>query len=201
VLDPLISMPLPFTPGGLIFDCDGTLADTMPLHYQAWRATLDRAGYPTVFTNEQFYAWAGAPAYEILERLAEQHQVTLELTALTHEKERAYQKLIPQLTPIEPVLAEVRRFSGAVPMAVVSGGMRELVEETLDILGIRDRFEIIIGSGEVTKGKPDPEGMLLAARTLGVAPQSCVVYEDGAAGIEAARRAGMRVVDITKFIG
>lgn len=201
MLDHLIAMPLPFTPGGLIFDCDGTLADTMPLHYRAWRATLDRAGHPTVFTEEQFYAWAGAPAYEILERLAEQHQLTLALAELTHEKEMTYQKLIPQLTPIEPVLAEVRRFHGAVPMAVVSGGMRVLVEETLDILGIRGLFVTIIGSGEVTKGKPDPEGMLTAAAALGVAPSDCVVYEDGPAGLEAARRAGMRAVDITKFIG
>ena len=194
-------MPLPFTPGGLIFDCDGTLADTMPLHYRAWRATLDRAGHPTLFTEKQFYAWAGAPAYEILERLAQQHQVSLALAELTHEKEMTYQKLIPQLTPIEPVLAELARFSGVVPMAVVSGGMRSLVEETLDILGVRERFQIVIGSGDVTKGKPDPEGMLLAARTLGVAPEDCVVYEDGPAGIEAARRAGMRAVDITQFIG
>lgn len=194
-------MPLPFTPKGIIFDCDGTLADTMPLHYRAWRATLDRAGHSEIFTTEQFYAWAGAPAYEILERLAEQHQVSLALAELTHEKEMAYQKLIPQLKPIEPVLAELRRFEGSVPMAVVSGGMRVLVEETLDILGIRECFRIIVGSGEVTKGKPDPEGMLLAAKTLGVAPEDCVVYEDGAAGIEAARRAGMRCVDITQFIG
>lgn len=201
MLDHLISMPLPFTPGGLIFDCDGTLADTMPLHYRAWRATLDRAGHPTLFTEEQFYAWAGAPAYEILERLAQQHQVTLALAELTHEKEMTYQKLIPQLTPIVPVLAELERFSGVVPMAVVSGGMRSLVEETLDILGVRERFQIVIGSGDVTKGKPDPEGMLLAASTLGVAPEDCVVYEDGPAGIEAARRAGMRAVDITRFIG
>jgi HAD superfamily hydrolase (TIGR01509 family) len=201
VLDHLVSMPLPFTPGGLIFDCDGTLADTMPLHYRAWRATLDQAGHPAIFTEEQFYAWAGAPAYEILERLAEQHRVALALAELTHEKEMTYQKLIPLLTPIEPVLAELRRFQGTVPMAVVSGGMKVLVDETLDILGIRACFEIVIGSGEVTKGKPEPEGMLLAARALGIAPEDCVVYEDGPAGIEAARRAGMLAVDITKFIG
>ena len=201
MLDHLISMPLPFTPGGIIFDCDGTLADTMPLHYQAWRATLDRAGHSTMFTQEQFYAWAGAPAYEILEWLSQQHQVTLALAGLTHEKEMTYQKLIPQLTPIEPVLAELRRFYGTVPLAVVSGGMHALVEETLEILGIRDCFVRIIGSEDVTKGKPDPEGMLLAAAALGVAPADCVVYEDGPAGLEAARRAGMRAVDIMKFIG
>ena len=194
-------MPLPFTPKGLIFDCDGTLADTMPLHYRAWRTTLDQAGHPAIFTEEQFYAWAGAPAYEILERLAEQHSASLALAELTHLKEMTYQKLIPQLTPIEPVLAELRRFYGSVPMAVVSGGMKVLVDETLDILGIRACFEIVIGSGDVTKGKPDPEGMLLAARALGIAPEGCVVYEDGPAGIEAARRAGMLAVDITKFIG
>lgn len=194
-------MPLTFTPGGLLFDCDGTLADTMPLHYRAWRATLDRAGHPTLFPEAQFYAWAGTPAYEIFERLSREHGVSLPLAELTHEKEMAYQKLIPELTPIEPVLTEVRRFHGVCPMAVVSGGMRELVEETLDVLGIRSCFSVVVGSGEVERGKPEPDGMLLAAHTLGVEPSVCVVYEDAAAGLEAARRAGMRAVDITKFIG
>ena len=194
-------LPLPFIPGGLLFDCDGTLADTMPLHYRAWRATLDQAGHQTLFPEAQFYAWAGVPAYEILERLSQEHGVTLALAELTHEKEMAYQKLIPELTPIAPVLAEVRRFYGVCPMGVVSGGMRELVEETLDVLGVRACFEVVVGSAEVKRGKPEPEGMLLAARTLGVEPSACVVYEDAAAGIEAARRAGMRAVDITRFIG
>ena len=194
-------LPLPFTPGGLIFDCDGTLADTMPLHYRAWRTTLDRAGYPTLFPESQFYAWAGVPAYEIFERLSQEHGVTLSLAELTHEKEMTYQRLIPELTPIGPVVAEVWRFHGVCPMGVVSGGMRELVEETLDILGIRACFDVVIGSGDVARGKPEPDGMLLAAKALGVEPRTCVVYEDAAAGIEAARRAGMRAVDITQFIG
>ena len=194
-------LPLPFTPGGLLFDCDGTLADTMPLHYRAWRATLDQAGHPILFPEAQFYSWAGVPAYEILERLARDHGVSLPLAELTHAKEMAYQKLIPELTPIAPVLAEVRRFHGVCPMGVVSGGMRELVEETLEVLGVRACFGVVVGSAEVKRGKPEPEGMLLAARILGVEPSACVVYEDAAAGIEAARRAGMRAVDITRFIG
>lgn len=173
----------------------------MPLHYRAWRATLDKAGHPTLFPEAQFYAWAGVPAYEILARLAQEHRVSLALAELTHEKEMAYQKLIPELTPIEPVLAEVRRFHGVCPMGVVSGGMRSLVEETLEVLGIRECFGVVVGSGDVTRGKPEPDGMLLAAKTLGVEPTACVVYEDAAAGIEAARRAGMRAVDITRFIG
>jgi beta-phosphoglucomutase-like phosphatase (HAD superfamily) len=193
----LITMPLLSTPGGLIFDCDGTLADTMPLHYLAWREILDAYTTPGLYFPEtQFYDWGGVSAKEILERLNAAHGLTLDVATITHEKEMSYRKRIPTLTGIAPVLAEVTRFHGVIPMAVVSGGMRELVEESLDVLGIKEKFVAIIGSEDVARSKPDPEGMLKAAQIMGVAPEQCVVYEDAAMGIWAAHRAGMRCVNV-----
>lgn len=193
-------MPLEFTPGAILFDCDGTLADTMPLHYRAWRTTLDALGYPDVFPESQFYAWGGVTATEIIERLNAQHELTLPAAQLAHEKEMCYQTLLPEVTPISAVVAEARRFYGVCPLAVVSGGLKVLVEETLERLGIRELFPVVIGSGEVVHGKPAPDGMLLAATLLGVAPERCVVFEDAPAGLEAARRAGMQAVDVLRYI-
>lgn len=200
-MDHLIAMPLDAVPGAIIFDCDGTLADTMPLHYKAWRQVLDGAGQPTLFPEEQFYAWGGVPAREILIRLNANHGTKLPVDAMTHAKEMAYQTLIPTLTGIEPVLAEARRFHGLCPLGVASGGMRQLVGETLDLLGVAHLFGTVVGSEDVQRGKPEPDIFLLAARNLGVEPERCVVYEDAPAGLEAARRAGMKAVDITKFVG
>jgi beta-phosphoglucomutase-like phosphatase (HAD superfamily) len=197
----LVPMPLASTPGGLIFDCDGTLADTMPLHYLAWREILDAHTTPGLYFPEaQFYAWGGVSAKEILERLNVAHGLTLDVVAITHEKEMSYRKRIPTLTGIAPVLAEVARFHGVIPMAVVSGGMRELVKESLDVLGIKEQFVTVIGSEDVTRSKPDPEGMLKAAQIMGVAAEKCVVYEDAAMGILAAHRAGMQCVNVLEWI-
>jgi beta-phosphoglucomutase-like phosphatase (HAD superfamily) len=200
VLDFLIPMPLEHTPGAILFDCDGTLADTMPLHYKAWRATLDALGHSEIFPEAQFYAWGGVTAKEITERLNAEHALQLPPIETAAAKEQNYLLLLPEVTPIEAVIAEARRFFGRCPLGVVSGGQRELVEETLERLGIRTLFRVVIGSHEVAFGKPAPDGMLLAARLLGVEPTECVVFEDAPAGLEAARRANMKAVDVLRYL-
>ncbi len=200
-MDHLIPMPLDHAPGAILFDCDGTLCDTMPLHYRAWRRILDAAGHPDLFPEPQFYAWGGVCASEILERLNRDHGTEMDVAGLTHAKEMAYRELIPELSGIEPVLAEVRRFHGVVPLAVVSGGMGLVVRESLRILGIEDRFDTIVGSEDSPRSKPAPDPFLIAAERLGVAPERCVVFEDAPAGLEGARLAGMKAVDITRYIG
>lgn len=199
-LSHLVPMPIEFVPAGAIFDCDGTLADTMPLHYVAWRETLDRRGLLDIFPEDQFYAWGGTPAKEILDRLNLLHGLSLDAVAVAHEKEEDYFRLIPQVQPIPVVLEEVRRLRELCPVAVASGGARFVVEETLKILGIADWFGVVTTSDDVVHGKPAPDVFLLAAERLGVLPTACVVYEDAPAGFEAARRAGMRAVDITQYL-
>jgi HAD superfamily hydrolase (TIGR01509 family) len=200
--DHLVPMPLAFTPGGAIFDCDGTLADTMPLHYLAWRETLDSVGAPLpVFPESQFYAWGGVTAKEIVERLNAEHGLSLPPEETATKKEETYRRLIPRVQPIADVVAEARRLHAAgVPLAVASGGRRDLVEETLNVIGVRDLFGPVVGSEDVTHGKPAPDPFLLAAGRMGVAPETCVVYEDAAAGLIAARRAGMRAVNILLYV-
>jgi HAD superfamily hydrolase (TIGR01509 family) len=196
----LLDFPLPSIPRAAIFDCDGTLADTMPLHYGAWRETLDALGHPAVFPEEQFYAWGGVTAREIAQRLNTIHGIDLDPDGVAHAKEMLYRKLIPTVKPIEKVVAEARRYYGNCPIAVASGGMRVLVQETLDTIGVSDLFEIVVGSEDVIEGKPSPEVFLTAAARLGVEAADCVVFEDAPAGLEAARRAGMQAVNILNFI-
>jgi beta-phosphoglucomutase family hydrolase len=190
----LITLPYDWLPGAAIFDCDGTLADTMPLHYQAWCDSLAPHGCP--FPEELFYEWGGVTTREIVTRLNARFGHALDPDAFTHTKEQVYARLIPQVGPVAAVIAEVERLHGRCPLAVASGGLRHLIEQTLRTIGIRDRFEVIVTSEDVQRGKPEPDTFLLAAERMGVAPSECVVYEDAPSGLEAARRAGMRAIDV-----
>lgn len=196
-----LPLPVPELPAAAIFDCDGTLVDTMPLHYVAWRETLDGLGHPHVFPETQFYEWGGTPAQEIIERLNVRHGLSL----LPHEtataKEDNYGRLIPDVKPIGIVVAEARRlFAAGVPLAVASGGRRDMVEASLAAAGIHDLFPVVVGSEDVPRGKPEPDVFLRAAELLGVEATVCVVYEDAPNGLLAGYRAGMRVVDVTRFL-
>ncbi|MBC8142677.1 MAG: HAD family phosphatase [Armatimonadetes bacterium] len=194
-------MPLAELPAAAIFDCDGTLVDTMPTHFRAWRETLDAAGHPTIFPETQFYEWAGTTATAITERLNEIHGLALHPESTAAAKEELFATLLVGVEPVAPVVAEARRlFALGVPLAVASGGWRAVVDESLRAIGIRDLFVGIVGSEDVTHGKPAPEVFLRAAELLNTAPEKCVVFEDAAGGILAAHRAGMKCVDITKFL-
>jgi HAD superfamily hydrolase (TIGR01509 family) len=175
-----------------IFDCDGTIADTMPLHYEAWGEALGEHAH--VFTREMHYGWGGMPNHAIVEKLNREFGLTLDPGVVIPRKEQGYLDRVHRVQPVEPVVDLVRQFHGTAPMAVASGGHRDLVESTLAALEIRHLFSVVVTSGDYQKGKPDPEPFLLAAEKMGVAPGACLVFEDTPTGIEAARRAGMRYV-------
>lgn len=179
--------------GGYIFDCDGTLADTMPLHYRAWRRMVEENGGQ--FPEELFYSLGGVPTEVIIERLRDEHGLRADdVPALAHLKEEYYAELIAEVQPIEPVLDVARRIHSTVPMAVASGGYRRYVEMTLDAIGIRHLFDAVVCAEDYTRGKPFPDPFLEAARRLKVAPEDCVVFEDSPGGVQAAEAAGMHCV-------
>jgi HAD superfamily hydrolase (TIGR01509 family) len=193
-----VPMPLSFVPAAAIFDCDGTLADTMPLHYRAWREILNARGCP--FPEEQFYAWGGVTALEVIERLNREHGLSIPPRETAEIKEALYARLLPEAAPIPVIVAEARRLHSLCPLAVASGGMRYLVEQTLDGMGIRGLFGAVTTADDVPRGKPAPDVFLLAAERLAVDPARCVVYEDGPAGMDAGRAAGMQVVDVRPYV-
>jgi beta-phosphoglucomutase-like phosphatase (HAD superfamily) len=178
----------------LIFDCDGTLADTMPAHYRAWLEILRPYGIP--FPEDRFYSLGGMPTDKILEKLFAEADKVPDLALLTRRKEEAFVGQIAEIRPIEKVVAVARQGRGRVPMAVASGGHRALVEMTLRHIAILDWFPVIVAAEDTVKHKPEPDVFLEAARRLEVSPSVCTVYEDTDLGIEAARRAGMLWVDV-----
>jgi HAD superfamily hydrolase (TIGR01509 family) len=181
----------------LIFDCDGTLADTMPAHYLAWVEILRPHG--VTFPEARFYAMGGMPTGKILETLFAEVGKVPDVEALTRQKEQAFIAKAGNIRPIDKVVDIARRARGHTPMAVASGGHRHMVEMTLRQLGILDWFPVLVAAEDTARHKPEPDVFLEAARRLGVAPEHCTVYEDTDLGIEAARRAGMRWVDVRRL--
>lgn len=181
----------------LLFDCDGTLADTMPAHYRAWLAVTTSHGI--AFDEDRFYGLGGRPTRDILAGLAAEAGVALDLEAGVAAKEAAFLAQLDRVAPIDPVIDVVLRSRGRVPMAVVTGGHHAVCGRILAHLGIAEAFTTVVASEDTTRHKPEPEPFLEAARRLGARPGRCVVWEDSDLGIEAARRAGMEWIDVRAF--
>ena len=182
---------------GLVFDCDGTLADTMPAHYRAWTAMLGRHGIP--FSEKRFYELGGVPTAQIIRILSAETGVPVtDVDAMVVEKETAFLAHLHAVQPLEAVVAVAAAYRGRLPMAVASGGYRETITRTLAQLGVRDWFDATVTAEDTARHKPEPDVFLEAARRLGVPPEACVVFEDTDIGLEAARRAGMASVDVRR---
>jgi len=186
------------TPGvkGLIFDLDGTLANTMTWHYQAWKKACLRFGIEmdTAFLQ----AHTGAPGWKIAEDIIEVSGMSGKVSPeeIMNLKLDEFTSIQHNVTPIEPVTALVQRYYGKLPMSVGTGGHREAVERTLEVVGLRQYFDIIVTANDVKMHKPHPETFLRCAELMNVEPAYCEVFEDGDLGIEAARRAGMKATDV-----
>lgn len=177
-----------------LFDCDGTVADSMPLHYQAWKKALGE--WNCEFEEKLFYAWGGMPVAEIISTLNQRHGLNMPVETVERRKEELYFELLPQLHSVPAVLEHIVAEYGRVPFAVVSGSTRESVTASLIALNLLDRFDTIVCAGDYTKSKPDPEAFLLAAAKLRVDPKACLVFEDTDMGIQAATAAGMASVKV-----
>ena len=180
-----------------LFDCDGTIADSMPLHFIAWQKALapwKLAPWKVEFSEELFYAWAGVPTASIVDRLNKQFMMELPIKEIVNSREQFYFELLPEIKARPEVVEVISSQYGKLPMAVVSGSPRDSVLKTLRTLNLLNYFDVIICAEDVPFGKPHPDCFLLAASKLKVPPQDCLVFEDGAAGIQAARSAGMAFV-------
>ncbi len=184
-------------PRGIIFDCDGTLADTMPLHWRAWQAIAARHGLR--LAQDRFYSLGGVPARDILKLLSVEQGVALDPLAVAREKEAEYLPLIAQVEPINAVVGVARQHYGKIPLAVASGGTRRIIEDVLEHLDILQLFQAIVTSEDVVNQKPSPDIFLEAARRIGVLPQFCRAYEDTELGMQAIRAAGMEAVDVREL--
>lgn len=177
---------------GFIFDCDGTLVDSMPLHYEAWTASLKQHNAPFEFTEEFFYSRAGVREQDVVIELNAQFGSTVDPESVAGIKAEMFLNIIPQVKAIAPVAEFARSIAGKYPMAVASGSEEHIVRGCLEANGLLELFPIIVTPAYVKRGKPAPDMFLLAAEKMGVDPKECLVLEDGQPGIQAAEAAGMQ---------
>jgi HAD superfamily hydrolase (TIGR01509 family) len=177
-----------------LFDCDGTIVDSMPIHYLAWRRVLEPYGFD--LSEDQFYAYGGRVAADAIAEATAGQPMTVSIPDLLAQHEQYFLELLPQVKPIHAVLGHIREAYGKMPLAVVSGSTREIVTRSLEAVGLLDRFDVLVCAGDYVKPKPDPECFLAAAAKMGVEPARCVVFEDAELGIQAAQAAGMAAVKV-----
>ncbi len=186
-------------PRGLIFDCDGTLVDSMPLHWRAWDTVCQRHGID--FAEERFYAMGGVPSKKILGMLKTEQGLDFDPAQVSREKEEAYLPLMREVKLIEPVAEIARAHYGKIPLGVATGGRTQFIRPLLEGLGVMDWFDALVTSDDVENPKPAPDTFLKAAALMGVLAEDCRAYEDTDLGMEAIRAAGMEAVDVRTLEG
>jgi beta-phosphoglucomutase family hydrolase len=192
-------MKLDIPPGdfaGYIFDLDGTLVDTMPLHFRAWEAAMRVAGLTCPLDEDLFYSLGGVPTRRVAELIAAHYGLRIDPDAVFHHKESLFQELQGDARLIGPVADFARRVARAHPVAIASGGPRDIVRRSLELTGLAPLFPVVVTADDVVHGKPAPDMFLLAARQMGVEPDSCLVFEDAEPGMRAAEAAGMKWVRV-----
>lgn len=192
-------MKLDIPPGafaGYIFDCDGTLVDTMPLHYRAWDRAMQNAGLKGTLSEELFYSLGGMPTRKVAAVFAKHYGLTIDIDYVFHHKEELFLEMQPEMKVIKPVVDFARKLHGRFPMSVASGGPKPIVTKTLELMHLADLFPVVVTPEDVAHGKPAPDMFLLAAKKMGVPPARCLVFEDATPGFEAAAAAGMQCVKV-----
>lgn len=179
---------------GLIFDCDGTLVDSMPLHMKAWEHVITSRG--GLWDFDFFFSKKGMPEETIVDLYNAHFSRAFDPVETVKDKHRFFRAHASEFKPIAHVLDVVLRYRGLLPMAVASGGVRENVDLELEALQIKDLFQAIVTADDDVRPKPSPDIFLEAARRIGVAAEFCQVFEDGDLGLEAARIAGMLPTDV-----
>lgn len=185
-------------PDALIFDLDGTLIDTMPVHYLAWQEAL--AGTGLSFPEDKFYSCGGMATVKIVELLCREQGVEADAQAVAAAKYEAFFPHVPSVKRIDAIVSIAEAFHGKVPMAVATGGRIKPATMTIEHTGIGHLFDAVVTADDVAHHKPHPETYLKAAELLGVNPERCRAYEDAVPGIESAKAAGMEVVDVREVL-
>ena len=180
----------------VIFDCDGTLVDSMSAHFDAWCEALAVFGAGGIFKEDVFFAMGGRPTRDIVADLNQEYDLKLDADAVAYAKREAYLKKLSGLEFIEEVAEFASSLRGKLPLAVASGGSRDVIEKTLKNFECSVWWDEVVTADDLRNGKPAPDIFLKAAELLGVAPEKCLVIEDAPPGLEAARAAGMQVVAI-----
>jgi len=182
----------------LIFDMDGTLVDSMPIHFRAWQLTAAENGFK--YTEKNFYETAGMPTKKIVPLINSQFGLNLDPVEFSRRKEEIFLENIKDVKPIPLIMEIVKKYYGKLPISIGTGGKKRIALLTLEMLGLKKYFDIIISAEDVQNHKPHPDTFLKCAEQMGVEPEFCQVFEDGDMGLIAAEKAGMIVTDIRPFL-
>jgi HAD superfamily hydrolase (TIGR01509 family) len=180
----------------LIFDCDGTLVDSMPLHMKAWEEAFNI--FETRYDYDFLYSLKGMKEIEIIEQYNKKYDTNVNPEEIVSEKHKYFYENINHVKQIKPVVEIAKEYFDKLPMAVVSGSVKEIVYKELQVVEIHHLFETILTAADPFKPKPAPDIFYAAADKLNTAPEHCLVFEDGDPGLEAAVKAGMKIIDVRK---
>lgn len=178
----------------LIFDMDGTILDTEPTHRKAWRQVLSR--YGLAFDEARVTAFNGAPSWQLAKFIIETNNSDRDPYLLAAEKTAAVKAMLLDNVQPLPLMEVVKAYYGRRPLAVGTGSEHAMADALLSQLGVRDLFSAVVGADDVQRHKPEPDTFLRCAALMGIAPERCVVFEDAHFGVQAAKAAGMAVVDV-----
>jgi len=179
----------------VIFDCDGTVVDSMPAHFEAWCIALEQHGASGIFGEDVFYAMGGRPTTDIVEILNNEHNIFLDPMSVAAAKRKAFQESLHKVEIIDEVVEFAQQVKAqGTPTAIATGGTRLIIEQTLQAVGINHLFDEVITADDVVNGKPAPDIFFKCAEVLGASPSSCLVFEDAPAGMLGAQKAGMQTV-------
>lgn len=181
----------------LIFDLDGTIANSMPLHFLAWKEAAKQMGL--VYTEEFLLSCAGMPCRKIVAKMNKDLNQNVNEDKFSDLKDKLFKEQLIKVDPIEAVVNVIREYHNKLPMAVGTGGKRYFAKKTLEYLNLTDYFPVVICAEDVENHKPNPDTFLKCAKLLGVEPKDCLVFEDAVLGIQAAKAAGMKCIDVTPF--
>lgn len=181
----------------LIFDVDGTLADSMPVHLEAWQETGKKYGF--TYTKEVLDRYAGKAGQSIVQIINEQQGLNLDPDEVAEAKEQAFLENLEMVKPVKPVVALLNKYYGRLPIGAGTGGFRHVALKTLSYLGLHNKIQVLVSADDVENHKPAPDTFLKAAKALRVPPEKCLVLEDAELGFQAATNAGMHYIDVKPF--
>lgn len=184
---------------GIIFDLDGTLINSMPLHFEAYCHVLSE--YGVEYDWETFTGWAGIPSDRTFELIKERFNVNdMDVIQACEEKRRYYAGNVEKATIIEPIFQIAKEYFGRLPMSIGTGSHFEMANKSVKELGLDKYIPILVTYEDVEKPKPYPDTFIKCAELMDVAPEDCIVFEDGVPGIQAAEAAGMQVIDVRDYL-
>jgi beta-phosphoglucomutase family hydrolase len=182
----------------LIFDLDGTLSDSLPVHIASWNAVCEKLG--CTFDERILVEMTGAPTLSFAERIKREQNLEIAAEELVEMKQQEFWKNINQIKPHAAVIDLMKSAHGKIPMAVGTGASRTSAMLQMKELGIDDLFDFIVTADDVDRHKPEPDTFLKCAELMGVEPKFCQVFEDGELGMQAAQTAGMLLTDVRPFV-